>query len=36
MEDDHDGRQPDESGIADLDGQLEQVGSQDWTHTVMA
>jgi hypothetical protein len=24
-----------ESGIADLDGLLEQVGSQDWTHTVM-
>lgn len=24
-----------ESGIADLDGLLKQVGSQDWTHTVM-
>lgn len=27
---------PTESGIADHDGVLEQIGSGDWTHTVMA
>ncbi len=26
----HDGREPDDSGIGDLDGLLEQVGTQDW------
>jgi hypothetical protein len=26
---------PSESGVADFEGLLEQVGSQDWTHTVM-
>ncbi|SCB33280.1 hypothetical protein GA0061099_10055 [Bradyrhizobium yuanmingense] len=29
-EDEHDGREPDESGIADMEGLLEQVGSQSW------
>jgi hypothetical protein len=29
-EDEHDGAEPDESGIGDIDGLLEQVCSQDW------
>ncbi|MEY9457998.1 hypothetical protein [Bradyrhizobium ottawaense] len=30
LEDEHDGREPDESGIGDMEGLLEQVGSQSW------
>jgi hypothetical protein len=29
-EHEHDGREPDESGIGDYDGLMEQVGTQDW------
>lgn len=29
-EDEHDGLEPDESGIGDMEGLLEQVGSQSW------
>ena len=43
LEDEHDGREPEEreddgaeSGIADWEGLLEQVGMRDWTHTTMA
>ncbi|APG11399.1 hypothetical protein BKD09_23990 [Bradyrhizobium japonicum] len=36
LEDEHDGREPDESGIGDLDGLLEQVGTQDWQQGAMA
>ena len=35
-EHEHDGREPDDTGIGDHDGLLEQVGHQDWQHTVMA
>ncbi|MCK1595474.1 hypothetical protein [Bradyrhizobium sp. 164] len=42
-EHEHDGREseeleddPAESGIADWEGLLEQVGMRDWTHTTMA
>jgi hypothetical protein len=28
--DERDGREPDESGIGDLDGLNEQIGRQDW------
>jgi hypothetical protein len=35
-EHEHDGREPDESGIGDYDGLLEQVGSQDWQNGGMA
>jgi hypothetical protein len=30
LEDEHDGAEPDESGIGDMEGLLEQVGSQSW------
>lgn len=30
LEDEHDGREPDASGIGDMEGLLEQVGSQSW------
>ncbi|WP_375309065.1 hypothetical protein WHZ77_17395 [Bradyrhizobium sp. A5] len=36
LEDEHDGREPDESGVGDLDGLLEQVGTQDWQQGAMA
>jgi hypothetical protein len=29
-EHEHEGREPDESGIGDLDGLLEQIGTQSW------
>ena len=32
----HDRREPDDTGIGDRDGLLEQVGGGDWQHTVMA
>jgi hypothetical protein len=34
-EHEHDGREPDDSGIGDLDGLLEQVGSEDWRAEAM-
>jgi hypothetical protein len=34
--DEHDGREPDDSGIGDIDGLLEQVGTQDWQRGGMA
>lgn len=35
-EHEHDGREPDDSGIGDREGLLEQVGWRDWQHTVIA
>lgn len=35
-EHEHDGREPEDTGIGDRDGLLEQVGWNDWQHTVMA
>jgi hypothetical protein len=34
--DEHDGREPGDSGIGDHDGLLEQVGWRDWQHAGMA
>ncbi|MCK1400120.1 hypothetical protein IVB45_18535 [Bradyrhizobium sp. 4] len=35
-EHEHDGGEPDDTGVGDHDGLLEQTGWQDWQHTVMA